>query len=303
VDSNRFKYPRPGLFGRLAERIANSSALGHIRRQTMGRLPFPLLISDVVNVVYATWLVDADRARHLAPHRAALWEHEGRTPFTILTYRHGHFGPRATGPFRRLFASPLQSNWRLYLSDPLPGAPALPTVVFVKNVLSSALYALGTRVLSDALPSHLARRFTLSVDERSISASIEPGDGSAPALEVRFGRAAERSLPEVFAPFADSWSAAAARIANQDAAVTPLHGMRRVALGTIDLPADLDSLEPLQLIPGSLRCPMLRELGAGEASLCFLLPSVRLRILSDRLLPSRSSPAPRAAEFADHRQP
>lgn len=121
---------------RVLERLANSQRLGRWRRTLMSHLPFAVLESDVTDVIYATWMVDVAKAAALAPAGARLWECEGKTPFTILSYRHGHFGPRLAGPARRLFPSPAQSNWRLYLAAPLPGGPAVPTVAFVHNVFS-----------------------------------------------------------------------------------------------------------------------------------------------------------------------
>lgn len=78
----------------------------------MARLPFLTLHSDVRDVVYVSWLVDAAAAQKLVPAGVTLWQRDGKTPFTVLTYRHGHFGPALPGPLRKLLPSPLQSNWR-----------------------------------------------------------------------------------------------------------------------------------------------------------------------------------------------
>lgn len=292
ADPNRYAHPTPGVAARLFESLANSTALAALRRATAGRLPFAVLASDVVNVVYATWLVDAARAAPWMPPGGELWAHDGLTPFTILTYRHGHFGPSLAGPLRALFPSPLQSNWRFYLRAPLAGMPKGATVVFVKNVLDSPLYALGTRVFSDALPSHLARAFALSVEPAAFSIGIEPGAGSAPRFAARFerggapslGRDSEASLPEAFAPFAPTWTDAVATLSSQDAAVALVPSIGRVAMATIDLPVDVARVEPLRLAPGSLDCPLLDTLGARGEPLCYHLPAVRFRALSEKLL-------------------
>nr|WP_199065785.1 hypothetical protein [Chromobacterium sp. ASV5] len=284
MESNRYVHPHPGFVAWFAERIANSSRLRALRRKTIGKLPFPVLASDVVNVVYATWLVDADRARRLAPAHAELWEANGLTPFTILTYQHRHFGLKAAGPFRKLFPSPLQSNWRLYLASPLPGAPDCPTVAFVKNILDSTLYALSTRVFSDALPSHLSLDFSLAVGDAGASIAIRADAGSAPRFAAQFERSHSKTLPSAFAPFAASWESAVSRLASQDAAVVPVHEIAQTALAKISLPLDLSSIEPLWLRQGTLQCPLLRELGAKEEPLCFLLPSVYFQALSEQLL-------------------
>lgn len=281
---NRYVHPTPGVARWFAERIANSPILASARRATVGRLPFPVLASDVVNVVYATWLVSAARVRSWMPPGTVLWEVEGLTPFTILTYRHGHFGPRSAGPLRYLFPSPLQSNWRLYLKTPVPGVPDCPTVIFVKNVFDSTLYTLGTRVFSDALPSHLASRFALSVQSDEIAVSIEPGEGSAPTFSARFEWASNEFLPAAFRPFGSTWREAATRLALQDAAIVPVPSIDRLAVAMISLPVNTQSLKPIRLRSESLHCPLLQELGAQGEPLCFLLPSVYFQALSERLL-------------------
>ncbi|MDN7424735.1 hypothetical protein [Burkholderia sp. AU45388] len=84
------------------------------------------------------------------------------------------------GRLRRVFPSPLQSNWRLYV-DTLPdGAPAERTVLFVKNVFDHPLYALGSRLFSDALPSHLARPFTHTARDGRYDTRLAGSGGSAP---------------------------------------------------------------------------------------------------------------------------
>lgn len=58
-------------------------------------------------------------ARNLAsvvPPGVSLIQKGGHTLLTVLTYRHGHFGPAFLGPLRKLLPSPLQSNWRVYLA-------------------------------------------------------------------------------------------------------------------------------------------------------------------------------------------
>lgn len=284
MNDQRYVHPRPGAAGTLIERIANCGRLAQMRRTVSRGLPFPTLTSDVVNIVYATWLVDASRVERFLPAGATLWERGGRTPFTILTYRHGHFGPAIAGPLRRLFPSPLQSNWRLYLERPLRGAPDVATVVFVRNVIDNAVYALGTRVFSDSLPSHLCAQMRLELGESTAVVDIEPGAGSAPRLAVSMRRRASATLPAGFDAFGESWRDVCGRLARQGAAVMPRADLGAVALGTIRLPIDLDSIEPLAIVSGSVRCPLLDEFGCASEALCFHVPSVRFDVLSDMLL-------------------
>ena len=150
--SNVYVHPAPGLAGRLLARLANSRRIATARRAVFSHLPFLTLESDVRDVVYLTWMMDAATAQAMVPGGVRLWQRNGLTPFSILTYRHGHFGPALAGPARRLLPSPLQSNWRFYLEEP-------GKVYFVRNVMDSTLHALGTRIFSDILPTHLPERF------------------------------------------------------------------------------------------------------------------------------------------------
>jgi len=150
--TNNYIHPTPGLPGRLLARLANSRRIAAARRAVFSRLPFLTLESDVRDVVYLTWMMDAATAQAMVPAGVRLWQRNGLTPFSILTYRHGHFGPALAGPARRLLPSPLQSNWRFYLEEP-------GKVYFVRNVMDRALHALGTRIFSDILPTHLPERF------------------------------------------------------------------------------------------------------------------------------------------------
>ena len=281
MTSNRYVHAKPGVAAQLIECLANSQTLAGVRRSIMGRLPFLKLSSDVTDVVYATWLVDAKRVQRLAPNKAVLWQEDGLTPLTILTYRHGHFGPQALGRFRKVFPSPLQSNWRLYLKQPLRDCPDVPTVVFLKNVLDSALYAVGSRVFSDALPSHWAA-MALDTAASALTVDIDPGQGSAPALRLELTPGAGKVLPVPFTPLAQSWEDFVQRIAPQDAAVVDLPDIHRIALARIALPADLATVEPLVL--RTCTCPWLMELGALPEAVCFKLPSVAFTALSERLI-------------------
>ncbi|MGN6111390.1 MAG: hypothetical protein ACTHOC_00005, partial [Luteimonas sp.] len=184
---NAYVHPSPGFTGRALAAIANNAAIRRMRRALMSLLPFARLASEVEDVVYLTWIVPVERVRPLVPPGVAIVDRAGLTLFTILTYRHGHFGAKCLGPLRRLCPSPLQSNWRLYVEALPGGAPpartvSAPTVLFLRNVFDSPLYALGSRLASDALPSHLARGFVHRRSGDGYETRIEPGVGSAPAL-------------------------------------------------------------------------------------------------------------------------
>lgn len=243
----------------------------------MSRLPFVTLASDVVDVIYVSWLVDAQAARALLPAGLSLFERDGKTPFTVLTYRHGHFGPRLAGPLRRLMPSPLQSNWRLYLD----GAP-VPTVFFLKNMMDSLPHALGTRLFSDILPTHLAAGMTHGVDEKTAHCGIVAGAGSAPALDVQAQVAGAKALDEEWRAMFGSWDEAVAYLACQDAAIAHVPRNGKLALGEISLPVELENVLPLT--PLRADCALLAQLPALSPPLAFLVPAVPFLALSERLL-------------------
>lgn len=269
---NRFESPDRGPLGQLQNLLANSVGLARLRRAVFSRLPFPVLASDVRDVVYASWVVPlADVAGEIPPGVEVL-ARDGRTIVTALTYRHGGFGPVLAGPLRRLFPSPRQSNWRLYLAKP-------GVVLFVKNVFDSALYALGTRMFSDALPSHHAARFDLASDAAGCRLEIG-GPGSAPGLALEAVTAAARALPPEFAPFFADWDEAVRFLCLQDAAVARIEGEAGLAYAEIDLPIDLGKVQPLAATacaPGD----WLAARGVAGQPFCFRVPAVPFRVLSE----------------------
>lgn len=280
-----YRHPRAGRLAGLLERLANSNAFARLRHALMSRLPFVRLRSEVRDVVYLTWLVDAAAARSLAPPGTALWQRDGCTLLTVLTYRHGHFGPAFLGPLRKFFPSPLQSNWRLYLDgDAGTGSPpGYATVLFLDNIMDSALYALGTRLFSDVLHTHLAARFVHRRDGATFVTDIESGIGSAPALRYRASPAAARTLPAPFAALFSDWNDAIDYLCCQDAAIAQATWTARLAVSEISLPIDLAQVRPLEA--SDVHCALLERLPALSEPLCFIVPSVNFQVLSERLLP------------------
>jgi hypothetical protein len=271
-----YRHPYPGFPGRALEGLLNARGLARLRHALFSRLPFPVLQSDVTDVIYVTWMVDARAAQTLLPAGLRPWAHDGLTPFTVLTYRHGHFGPALAGPLRRMFPSPLQSNWRLYLDGPLPaGAPA-NTVWFLENMMDSGAYVAATRLFSDIMRTHRPARFT---HDRAAT-RIEPGAGSAPALAVTVAPTAQPELPPAFAAAFGSWDAAVRMLACQDAALGWSARLGKLVLSHIDLPIPLDAVQPL--VPaGPVTCSLLDRLPAAGEPLCFLVPRVPFRVLSE----------------------
>jgi hypothetical protein len=278
----RYRHPFAGWPGRALQRLLGCTHLTAARRTLTGLLPVPALISDVREVVYLSWWVDVRHAPPPPPgHR--LFVHGGRTPYTVLTYRHGHFGPALAGPLRRLFPSPLQSNWRWYVvPQDAPAGPVTPKVLFDRNVIDNVLHAVGARLCSDAMQPHLAARFEHVVDAMGVVTVIEPGQGSAPALRVQV-RAAQ-AWPDAWGAGAFTDAAQAmAFLACQDAAFAVAPD-GRLALTHIDLPITVANVQPLQL-QAPVTCPHLAAMGVDLAdAFCFRVPQVPFRVVSERLL-------------------
>ncbi|CAM3138864.1 DUF2071 domain-containing protein [Janthinobacterium lividum] len=282
MQDNTYRHPRAGWPGRLFAALANSTRFANLRQAVMSRLPFLTLHSDVRDVVYVSWLVDAAAAQQLLPAGATLWQRDGKTPFSVLTYRHGHFGPALPGPLRKLLPSPLQSNWRLYLDHTPPGAPAVPCVYFLKNIMDSLPHALGTRLFSDILPTHLADGMTLEVTPTQARCSIAGGAGSAPSLDVQADIVSEHTLDADWQALFGNWRDAVAFLACQDAAIAHVPRNGKLVFGEIDLPVDVDQVQALTALRAD--CGLLGQLPPVSKPFAFLVPKVPFKALSERLL-------------------
>lgn len=208
--------------------------------------------------------------------------HAGRTPYTILSYRHGHFGPALAGPLRSLMPSPRQSNWRWYLRrDDAPDGT--PVVLFDRNVMDQLPFVAGARAFSDAMQPHLSTRFEHAVrtDGRG-NTRIEGGQGSAPELYLPWQAAAGWEDAAWTAAFGGH-QALLRFLTCQDEAIARTCDCRWAST-RIALPVEIDRLQPLQL-EGELQCPRLQALGVNlTEGLAFLLPRVPFRVVSERLL-------------------
>jgi hypothetical protein len=235
-------HPWRGVAGRLLDLAANSRLL----RTYCEWLPTVAFLSDITDVIYVNYLVDAERLEPFVPAGLEL-QRVGRGSkyalFTHLTYRHGHFGPRFLGPLRRLLPSPVHSNWRIYVHDPQSG---LPGVYFPTNAIDSTPHALAARLLSEGMPMHALKRAAVQVgEERSCRVLLDPGAGSGPDMEavLRPGNAALPGPPwsECF----ESYRAFLAYCVPQDRAFSSQPWYGRTTRQEIRLDIPLDCCEPL----------------------------------------------------------
>jgi len=282
---NRYRSHRIGLIRTPSQFLANSSLIARCRRVVTSFMPFLRLRSDVTNVVYTTWLLETESVKELVPNGLSLWERNGLTPFTILTYRHGNFGPSFLGPLRRIFRSPLQSNWRLYLESPPEGAPQdASTVLFLKNSMSSHLYMLGTRLFSDVLATHLPARFSHEIEADRFFTIIESGSGSSPNFNSVTQSIDEKELDIGFSDMFESWGSAVEFLAMQDAAVSYTDQPSVLAFSEIELPIDLSNVSPLQLVEEESSCPFLERFTRHGGTLSFVIRELDFNATSECLL-------------------
>jgi hypothetical protein len=199
-----WRSPRAGSLARLSELIANS----RFARFVGEHLPILTMASDITDVVYINYLLPADnlekfvslplRLQRLGPDRY-------HAMFSILIYRHGHFGPRCFGPLRRLWPNPIQSNWRVYVTDP---GSQLQGVQFITTSITSLPHALATRILSEGVPMHIPAKAKID-REHSEDFLIEmiSGNGSSADLSCRLKKSATMELPDDWKDCFISWDA------------------------------------------------------------------------------------------------
>jgi hypothetical protein len=263
-----WRHPWRGVSGWFLDLLANS----RLPRAYCEWLPAMAFLSDITDVIYVNYLVEAERLEPFVPAGLEL-QRLGRggryALFTHLTYRHGHFGPRLLGPLRRLLPSPVHSNWRIYVHDPHSG---LPGVYFVTNAIASTPHALAARLLSEGMPMHALRRAAVQVGpERACRVLLDPGAGSGPDLEavLRPGNAALPGSPwnECF----ESYRAMLAYCVPQDRAFSSQPWYGRITRQEIRLRIPLECCEPLD---GEVRSCAADVLVGGAEPLCFRVAQV-----------------------------
>jgi hypothetical protein len=266
-----WRYPRRGVIGDVADAAANS----HLLRAVGELLPSPTLVSDITNVIYVNYLADAEGLAPLVPPGLELQRlgPDGRYAlFSVLTYRHGHFGPRMLGPLRRLLPSPTQSNWRIHVRDPRTG---IEGIYFVKTAISSFPHALAARHLSEGVSMHVPK--ALEVEARGdggFRIRIDPGEGSAPDIEAELRPVDKPAWPapwsECFADFREFL----AYCVPQDRAMSSQPWRGRITRQEIQLNIPLDDCRPLA---GSVASQTAAGLVGYTAPVCFLVPRVAFR--------------------------
>lgn len=236
-----WRHPSPGRFGRCLDAIANS----RVARAMAEWVPLPGFRSDLTDVIYVNYLVEAERLLAYVPTGLELQRlgPDGQHAlFTFLTYRHGHFGPARLGRLRLLLPSPVQSNWRIYVRDPRTGKEG---VYFVTNSITSTAHALCARLFSEGMPMHALAHGEVSANaDGSFKVHLDPGAGSGPHVESDFDPG-QPVLPPPFTRCWDSYRDFLAYTVPQDRAFSSQPWSGRLTRQEITLGIPLESCEPL----------------------------------------------------------
>ena len=258
--------------------FAQCPLLLRLRRILMRFIPFLQLQSQVKNIVYLSWLVDIEKVRSRFPSNVQLWEKQGKTIFSILTYQHQHFGFSFLGRLRQLMPSPRQSNWRFYIAPELQDK----TVIFEQVMIDQQLYVLCGRLASDAMPAQYALQFVHERQDDIIQTQIE--------LDVLYRLSsavqitADQRLPQAWQTLFDSWDEAIAYLVDQDHAwVEWVDQPERLSQGDIEMPFDFNQIQAAQVL--NIDCPLLQQWGVLEQDVfAFVVPALNFYVKHETAL-------------------
>lgn len=274
----RWRHPRSGLVPRLLDLLCNS----RLARAVVGVLPSVRMQSDITDVIYVNYLLDAERVAALLPPELELQRlgPGGRYAlFTFLTFQHHDFGFTWLGKLRRFFPSPVQSNWRVHVTAPHTEQRG---IYFVTNAVSHIVPALGARLLTEGMAMHL---FHAARIERSaagaLHVSLEPGTGTAPDAVLELAPCA--AWPTWQGNWAECWPNYRDFLTYcvpQDRALAPVPARPYTSRQEIVLGIPLDDCAPLI---GSVSSHAARAIAGDAVPLCFHVPAVTFRFEGEHL--------------------
>ncbi len=261
-----WRHPRRVL-GWALDPLANSRFV----RALCEYVPMVALRSDITDVIYVNYIVEAERAAALVPPGLELQRvgADGRyAVFSFLTYRHGHLGPALLGPLRRLLPSPGQTNWRLYVRDPRTGVEG---VYFLTTGMTSTPHALAARLLTEGLPMHVVRGGVRMDSTGAVCLRLDPGAGSGPDAEATLRPNARRPETGPWNACFASYEAMLSHIVPQDRALSVQPWRRRVTRQEIHLGIPLEACEPLD---GAVRSRVAHAIVGEAEPFCFRVAHV-----------------------------
>jgi hypothetical protein len=272
-----WRHPSRSVFARCSEQIANSRFVREVGRW----LPTLGMSSDIRDVVYLHYLVDASVLQHLVTeplHLQRIGPGLRFSMFTVLIFKHGHFGPTCFGKLRRMWPSPVQSNWRLYVTHPSTGRPG---VLFLSTAITSTPHALAARVLAQGVPMHVPEAAkVVRTRGGGVDLLLNPGLGSSPDLVASLAPAPEPALLAPWDLCFASYREMLAACVPQDRAMCWDEQHRIVTRQEIELSIPLESCIPLA---GPVTSHAAQSIVGDTQPLCFLVPRVRFEFRRERV--------------------
>jgi hypothetical protein len=267
----RWVHPKRNLLASLLNLVAESRLA-----RAFGEYVPPLsFMSDISNVIYVNYLVEAERLSPLVPWGLELQRlgPDGKYAlFTHLSYQHGHFGPSLLGSLRRFMPSPIQSNWRLYVSDPQTNQQG---IYFVTTAINQVLPAILARILSEGLPMHLLQKGEIiAKNDGSFELCLDAGGGTAPDLKMRLQTSSEPVLGTPWNLCFDSYQDFLAYCVPQDRGMSSQPWYGRVTRQEIELGIPLELCEALT---GTIVSHASQAIVGDAEALCFRVPQVAFR--------------------------
>ncbi len=258
--------------------FVQSSWLLNLRRALMRFLPFFKLQSRVKNIVYLSWLVDIEKVHSRYPKHVQLWEKQGKTIFTILTYQHEHFGFAFLGWFRKLMPSPKQSNWRFYIEPQQQDK----TVIFEQVMVDQKLYVFSGRMASDAMPAQFAQPFIHRKIDSQIKTQVHVD--SAYQLSSTVEMNTDQQLPETWQDLFPSWDEAIRYLVDQDHAwVEWVDQPEKISQGDIEMPFNFSQIQAAKVL--DIDCPLLKDWGVdAQDAFAFVVPALDFYVRNESVL-------------------
>jgi len=281
MNEHHYIHPTNNVSSWLIEPPCNSSAIKKIRRIVFNVLPFVKMKSEVKGVVYVNWLVDTHLAAQFVPDNVSLIDINGKTLLSVLTYQHGNFRPSIFSFIHFIFPSPFQSNWRFYTSS-LNNTATSNTVLFIKNIMSSTIFTISTRLFSDAMQTHLANKFTHKIENNQTNTLITQGSGSSPSFMCNAKFSDELNIPSELSEHFGGDNQAIKYLCLQDFALSEGEDFSGLCKAEINLPINTTQIIPLSVT--ALESNWLRTITKEARPFAFLVPDVKFEVLNEQLV-------------------
>ncbi len=278
---NPFRYPRKSLTGNLLNKLLNNIFFIKLKRVLFYAFSKTTLTSNVTNVVYLNWLIPFEKIEHLVPPHVQLKIYGEQVLFTILTYKHGKFGPAFLKPFKKIMGSPLQSNWRFYIENNNDFGMQEPAIFFIRNCIDDRAYAIGSRVCSNILLTDLPNTFEHRLEKDCYTTHIQPGLSNAPDLFVRVKHTDAAAVPEKFKTLFPDTQALIRLLCEQEFAVAAQPDKDVYAVAQIKLVFDVQTIQLLEVL--EYKSTWLDAVVGDSPCFAFVIPELHFTSLKDTL--------------------